>query len=131
MTQVVGLAAAARYLGALGCPRCRRTGRRLWPGARRALERHPRVRIISPTTLEHRGSPVASFVVGRVHARDVGQVLDDEGVAVRSGPSAPGRCTAGSASPPPRAGLVRGVQHARRGRSPGGVSNGPSSSSGA
>jgi cysteine desulfurase / selenocysteine lyase len=42
------------------------------------------VRIIGPTSLENRGSPV-SFVLDGVHAHDVGQVLDDEGVAVRVG----------------------------------------------
>ncbi|MGB0435825.1 MAG: aminotransferase class V-fold PLP-dependent enzyme, partial [Mycobacterium sp.] len=42
------------------------------------------VRIIGPHSMEHRGSPV-SFVVDGVHAHDVGQVLDDEGVAVRVG----------------------------------------------
>ncbi|WP_420890978.1 aminotransferase class V-fold PLP-dependent enzyme, partial [Mycobacterium marseillense] len=42
------------------------------------------VRIIGPTALENRGSPVA-FVVDGVHAHDVGQVLDDDGVAVRVG----------------------------------------------
>jgi cysteine desulfurase / selenocysteine lyase len=34
--------------------------------------------------MENRASPV-SFVVEGVHAHDVGQVLDDEGVAVRVG----------------------------------------------
>lgn len=42
------------------------------------------VRIIGPTSTELRGSPV-SFVVDGVHAHDVGQVLDDDGVAVRVG----------------------------------------------
>ena len=42
------------------------------------------VRIVGPTSLVGRGSPV-SFVVDGVHAHDVGQVLDDEGVAVRVG----------------------------------------------
>jgi cysteine desulfurase/selenocysteine lyase len=42
------------------------------------------VRIIGPGSLENRGSPV-SFVVDGIHAHDVGQVLDDEGVAVRVG----------------------------------------------
>ena len=42
------------------------------------------VRIIGPTVTENRGSPV-SFVVDGVHAHDVGQVLDDDGVAVRVG----------------------------------------------
>ena len=34
--------------------------------------------------MENRGSPVA-FVLDGVHAHDVGQVLDDRGVAVRVG----------------------------------------------
>jgi len=42
------------------------------------------VRIIGPTDPELRASPVA-FVVDGVHAHDVGQVLDDDGVAVRVG----------------------------------------------
>ena len=42
------------------------------------------VRVIGPTSMENRGSPV-SFIVDGVHAHDVGQVLDDDGVAVRVG----------------------------------------------
>ena len=42
------------------------------------------MRIIGPSDPAHRGSPVA-FVVDGVHAHDVGQVLDDDGVAVRVG----------------------------------------------
>ena len=42
------------------------------------------VRIVGPMSVEHRGSPL-SFVVDGIHAHDVGQVLDDEGVAVRVG----------------------------------------------
>jgi cysteine desulfurase / selenocysteine lyase len=42
------------------------------------------VRVIGPTSMEDRGSPV-SFVVDGVHAHDVGQVLDNDGVAVRVG----------------------------------------------
>jgi selenocysteine lyase/cysteine desulfurase len=38
-------------------------------------------------------------VVDGVHAHDVGQVLDDRGVAIRWATTARGRCTAGSAWP--------------------------------
>ena len=49
----------------------------------------PGVRVAGPTgtsadDLAHRGGTVA-FVVDGVHAHDVGQVLDDAGVAVRVG----------------------------------------------
>ena len=83
-SQVVGLAAAARYLGAIGMPTVEAHENELVAATLAGLAGIPQVRIIGPRSLEHRGSPV-SFVVDGVHAHDVGQVLDDEGVAVRVG----------------------------------------------
>ncbi len=83
-SQVVGLAAAARYLAALGMDAVQAHEHELVAAALAGLAEVPEVRIIGPTTLDDRGSPVA-FVVDGVHAHDVGQVLDDEGVAVRVG----------------------------------------------
>jgi cysteine desulfurase/selenocysteine lyase len=83
-SQVVGLAAAARYLGALGMGAVEAHERELVAAAIDGLSGIDAVRIIGPTTMENRGSPV-SFVVDGVHAHDVGQVLDDDGVAVRVG----------------------------------------------
>jgi cysteine desulfurase/selenocysteine lyase len=42
------------------------------------------VRVLGPEDLSERGGAVA-FAVDGVHAHDVGQVLDDRGVAVRVG----------------------------------------------
>jgi cysteine desulfurase/selenocysteine lyase len=83
-SQVVGLAAAARYLSALGMTAVEAHENELVAATLDGLAGIPQVRIIGPTTLAHRGSPV-SFVVDGVHAHDVGQVLDDDGVAVRVG----------------------------------------------
>lgn len=83
-SQVVGLAAAARYLAALGMPAVQAHENELVAAALAGLATVPGVRIVGPLSVEHRGSPV-SFVVDGVHAHDVGQVLDDEGVAVRVG----------------------------------------------
>ncbi len=83
-SQVVGLGAAARYLADIGMPAVEAHERELVAAAIDGLSGIDEVRIIGPTTLENRGSPV-SFVVDGVHAHDVGQVLDDEGVAVRVG----------------------------------------------
>ncbi|CAN5445891.1 cysteine desulfurase [soil metagenome] len=83
-SQVVGLAAAARYLSAVGMDLVAVHERELVAAAIQGLSDIPAVRIIGPTRLGHRGSPV-SFVVDGVHAHDVGQVLDDDGVAVRVG----------------------------------------------
>ncbi|OBF88232.1 cysteine desulfurase [Mycobacterium sp. 852002-51152_SCH6134967] len=83
-SQVVGLAAAARYLREIGMGAVEAHESELVAAALEGLTAIDGVRIIGPTSLENRGSPV-SFVVDGVHAHDVGQVLDDEGVAVRVG----------------------------------------------
>jgi cysteine desulfurase/selenocysteine lyase len=83
-SQVVGLGAAARYLSAIGMAVVEAHERELVAAAIDGLSGIDEVRIIGSTTLENRGSPV-SFVVDGVHAHDVGQVLDDDGVAVRVG----------------------------------------------
>jgi cysteine desulfurase / selenocysteine lyase len=83
-SQVVGLAAAARYLGAIGMDVVEAHEAELVAAALEGLSGIGGVRIIGPTSLVDRGSPV-SFLLDGVHAHDVGQVLDDEGVAVRVG----------------------------------------------
>ena len=83
-SQVVGLAAAARYLTEIGMATVEAHEAELVAAALKGLSSIGGVRIIGPTSLENRGSPVA-FVLDGVHAHDVGQVLDDEGVAVRVG----------------------------------------------
>ncbi|MCW2513488.1 MAG: cysteine desulfurase [Mycobacterium sp.] len=83
-SQVVGLAAAARYLREIGMDAVEAHENELVAAALQRLSEIDAVRIIGPTSMEHRGSPV-SFVVDGIHAHDVGQVLDDEGVAVRVG----------------------------------------------
>ena len=83
-SQVVGLAAAVAYLSAIGMDAVESHERELAAAAIEGLSGIDGVRIIGPSTMLDRGSPV-SFVVDGVHAHDVGQVLDDEGVAVRVG----------------------------------------------
>jgi len=83
-SQVVGLGAAARYLTELGMPAVAAHERELVAAALTGLAEIDAVRIIGPTSMADRGSPV-SFVVDGIHAHDVGQVLDDDGVAVRVG----------------------------------------------
>lgn len=83
-SQVVGLAAAARYLQQIGMAAVEAHEAELVAAALDGLSGVDGVRIIGPTSMENRGSPV-SFVLDGVHAHDVGQVLDDDGVAVRVG----------------------------------------------
>ena len=84
ISQVVGLAAAARYLDGIGMHAVAAHEHQLVAAALEGLTAIPGVRIIGPTNAAQRRSPVA-FVVEGVHAHDVGQVLDDDGVAVRVG----------------------------------------------
>ena len=84
ISQVVGLAAAARYLDEIGMAAIEAHEHHLVTATLEGLAEIPQVRLIGPSDPAVRRSPV-SFVVDGVHAHDVGQVLDDDGVAVRVG----------------------------------------------
>jgi cysteine desulfurase/selenocysteine lyase len=83
-SQAVGLGAAVDYLTVIGMDRVAEHERQLTELALRELSALEGVRIIGPTSTEHRGGAV-SFVVDGVHPHDAGQVLDDQGVEVRVG----------------------------------------------
>jgi cysteine desulfurase/selenocysteine lyase len=80
----VGLAAACDYLDALGMPRVTAHEESLTSRALAALGDICGVRILGPLTVADRGGAV-SFTVDGVHPHDVGQVLDELGIAVRTG----------------------------------------------
>jgi cysteine desulfurase/selenocysteine lyase len=89
VSQAVGLAAACDYLSAIGMPVVAAHEQALTARMLDGLTGLAGVRVLGPTgtaaaDLAHRGGTVA-FVVDGVHAHDVGQVLDDAGVAVRVG----------------------------------------------
>ncbi len=84
VAQAVGMGAAARYLGELGMAAVAAHEERLTGLLLDAVATVPGVRVIGPTDPRDRLATV-SFVVDGVHAHDVGQVLDDAGVAVRVG----------------------------------------------
>ncbi|WP_280270397.1 cysteine desulfurase [Nocardia wallacei] len=83
-SQVVGLGAAVRYLEELGMEAVAAHEHTLTGAALEALSGLDGVRIVGPVENVERGGAV-SFVVDGIHAHDVGQILDDEGVAVRVG----------------------------------------------
>lgn len=84
MSQVIGLGAAIDYLDALGMDNVFAHEQELTRYALEQLNTLPGVRIIGPTTPEQRGSAL-SFTVDGIHSHDVGQFLDDDGIAVRVG----------------------------------------------
>ena len=84
VAQAAGLGAAVDYLTALGMDNVAAHEESLTAHALDALREIPGVRIIGPDTTKDRGGTVA-FEVAGVHPHDVGQVLDELGVAVRTG----------------------------------------------
>lgn len=82
MSGAVGLAAAIGYLEALGIERAHAHEQRLLGRATAALKAIEGVQIIGEAKEK---SGVISFVVDGVHPHDLGTILDDEGVAVRTG----------------------------------------------
>ena len=84
VAQAAGLGAAVDYLTALGMDNVAAHEESLTARALDALREIPGVRIIGPDTTKDRGGTVA-FEVAGVHPHDVGQVLDELGVAVRTG----------------------------------------------
>ena len=84
ISQAVGLHAAVDYLNAIGMSAVEQHEKELTAQALAGLAALPGVRIIGPTDLVDRGGAI-SFVVDDLHPHDLGQVLDDDGVAVRVG----------------------------------------------
>jgi cysteine desulfurase/selenocysteine lyase len=82
--QAVGLAAACDYLTALGMQRVTAHEHALTEALLAGLAQRRWVRVIGPADGWDRCGAVA-FVVDGVHPHDVGQILDDSGVAVRTG----------------------------------------------
>jgi cysteine desulfurase/selenocysteine lyase len=83
VAQAVGMGCAAQYLDELGMEGVARHETELAAELLKIAD-IPGVRVIGPLDTENRLA-VVSFVVDGVHAHDVGQVLDDKGIAVRVG----------------------------------------------
>ena len=84
VAQAVGLHAAIDYLERLGMHRVAAHEHALTGYALEQLQQVGGVLIIGPTDTVDRGGAV-SFTVDGIHPHDVGQVLDDRGIAVRVG----------------------------------------------
>lgn len=80
----VGLAAAVEYLEKIGMNNVRTHAKELIEYALNKLKSIKGIKIYGPREIERRGGLVAFSVKG-IHAHDVAQVLDSEGIAVRSG----------------------------------------------
>jgi cysteine desulfurase/selenocysteine lyase len=84
MAQAVGLGAAVDYLTALGMDNVHGHEVALTKYLIEKLSQVPDLKIVGPTDLDSRGGTV-SFTVGEIHPHDLGQFVDSQGVAVRTG----------------------------------------------
>jgi len=84
MAQAVGLGAALDYLTGLGMSNVHNHEVALTQYLIEKLLHVPDLKIVGPTNLDFRGGTV-SFTVGDIHPHDVGQYVDSQGVAVRTG----------------------------------------------
>ncbi|MDB1088471.1 cysteine desulfurase [Streptomyces sp. ACA25] len=84
IAQAVGLGAAVDYLSAIGMDRIAAHEQAITAYALERLATVPGLRVIGPPTAEDRGAAI-SFALGDIHPHDVGQVLDERGIAVRVG----------------------------------------------
>ncbi|NEM92546.1 aminotransferase class V-fold PLP-dependent enzyme [Galbitalea soli] len=84
VSQAIALATAVDYLQSVGVERIAQHEARLGARLVEGLARIPGVTVLGPAVGEHRVG-LATFDVAGVHSHDVGQFLDDRGIAVRVG----------------------------------------------
>ena len=84
MAQAVGLGAAVDYLSAIGMSEIFKHEVELTGYLIEGLLAIPELSIVGPNNTDSRGGSV-SFTVGQIHPHDLGQYLDSQGVAVRTG----------------------------------------------
>jgi cysteine desulfurase/selenocysteine lyase len=84
MAQAVGLGAAIDYLTSIGMNQIHAHESALTQRAIDGLSAIPGLSIVGPKDMKLRGGAL-SFTVEGIHPHDLGQVLDDQGIAVRTG----------------------------------------------
>jgi cysteine desulfurase/selenocysteine lyase len=84
MAQIVGLGAALNYLSEIGMEKIYLHEVKLGTYLIERLKSIEGLRIVGPQHMEARGGTV-SFTFGDIHPHDLGQYLDAQGIAVRTG----------------------------------------------
>jgi cysteine desulfurase/selenocysteine lyase len=84
MAQAVGLGVAIDYLSAIGMNEIAAHEHVLTSDLLGKLLEHKEIRVVGPHTMDNRGGAL-SFTVADIHPHDLGQFLDSQGIAVRTG----------------------------------------------
>ena len=84
MAQAVGLGAALDYLMQIGMDNIFEHEQALGSYLLKRLQEIPDLKLVGPLEMVERGA-VGSFTLGDIHPHDLGQYLDSQGIAVRTG----------------------------------------------
>ena len=84
MAQAVGLGAALTYLSKIGMQKIHDHEIGLTSNLLGKLSEISTLKVVGPTSTQMRGGTV-SFTLGDIHPHDLGQFLDNQGIAVRTG----------------------------------------------
>jgi cysteine desulfurase / selenocysteine lyase len=84
IADAIGLGVAVEYLASLGMENVRRHEVELLEYAFEKMSKIPNINIYGPMDVEARGG-VISFNLADIHPHDMASILDEEGVAIRSG----------------------------------------------
>lgn len=84
MAQAAGLGAAIRYVESIGIDAIHRHEILLTDYLLKAFADIPRLKVVGPLNTIDRGSAIA-FTFADIHPHDLGQYLDSQGIAVRTG----------------------------------------------
>jgi cysteine desulfurase/selenocysteine lyase len=84
IAEVIALGTAVDYLNGIGMDKVAAHEHAITEYALKRLQEIEDLRIIGPATNVDRGAAI-SFTLGDIHPHDVGQVLDEQGIAVRVG----------------------------------------------
>jgi cysteine desulfurase/selenocysteine lyase len=84
MAGMIGLGAAIRYVQGLGLPNIQEAEHEVMEYALEVLREIEGFRLVGGADAHHRAG-VISFLVGDIHPFDLGEILDQQGIAVRTG----------------------------------------------
>ena len=84
IADVIGFSAAVDYLDAIGMNAIREHEIEMTKYAIESLERVKGVTLYGPSNENHRGA-VISFNIGDIHPHDLATLMNDQGIAIRSG----------------------------------------------
>jgi cysteine desulfurase/selenocysteine lyase len=84
IADVIAFGVAIDYLNKIGMSNVRKHEKKICEAVLKEMEKVPDIKVYGPKDAEKRGAAI-SFNLSKIHPHDIASVLDEEGVAIRSG----------------------------------------------